>query len=196
MKYKVGDKVRFISDICPRGNIPKGYIMTITYVDKEESPWLFCTGENTEKEQELGIDISWGWYKIEEHMFELVEEDVPLTATEVLNSYCNLNGTYTVSIDNGVLSNGCVVTLPDMEIYQSKNLSIKKQSIMSKLTTFVKNSLLSADEKALRQVGLKTDCGEYTQEAIDLLLQEMCAEKEARLIEVANGLLAEDKKNK
>lgn len=83
------------------------------------------------------------------------------------------------------------------EIISGSKINInKKQTIMSKLTTFVKNSLLSVDEKALRQVGLKTECGEYTQEAIDLLLQEMCAEKEARLIEVANGLLAEDKKNK
>lgn len=86
--------------------------------------------------------------------------------------------------------------MSSVKVYVSKNLSIKKETIMSKLTTFVKNSLLSADEKALRQVGLKTDCGEYTQEAIDLVLQELCKEKEARLIEVANGLLAEDKKNK
>jgi len=75
--------------------------------------------------------------------------------------------------------------------------SIKKSgNIMSKLTSFVKNSLLSADEKLLRKYGLKDDCGDYTNEAEVLVAQKLIKDNEAYLIEVATAMEAEEKKNK
>lgn len=62
---------------------------------------------------------------------------------------------------------------------------------MSKITNFAKNLLLSADEKLLREMGLKTECGTYTSEAIEVLLQKLCRENESYLLEIANGLKAE-----
>lgn len=71
-----------------------------------------------------------------------------------------------------------------------------KKTTMSKILTFVKNLALSADEKVLRAAGLKTDCGDYTQEAVDVLLQDLCVEKEARLVEIAKKVLADNKEVK
>lgn len=64
---------------------------------------------------------------------------------------------------------------------------------MSNIKTFVKNLALSADEKLLRKHGLKSDCGEYTDEAKEIVINELCKEKEAKLIEIAKGLEAEEK---
>ena len=68
------------------------------------------------------------------------------------------------------------------------------KTTMNKITTFVKNLALSADEKALRQVGFKTEGGDYTQESIDVVLQEICKERESSLISIANGIIAEEVK--
>ena len=75
-----------------------------------------------------------------------------------------------------------------------KEVIIEKQiTIMKDVQMFVKNLALSKDERALREVGLKTDCGVYTQDAIDIILQDMCKDKECRLIEIAHGVLKEKK---
>ncbi len=74
-----------------------------------------------------------------------------------------------------------------------KNKTNLTNKIMTNIKTFVKNLALSADEKELRKAGLKTDCGEYTQDAIDVVIQELCAEKETKLIEIAKGINAENK---
>lgn len=67
---------------------------------------------------------------------------------------------------------------------------------MSKLTNFVKNSLLSADEKLLRKNGLKDSCGDYTEEAQELVIAKLIKDNEAYLIEVATAMEVEEKKNK
>jgi hypothetical protein len=88
--------------------------------------------------------------------------------------------------------NGC-----DIKINEPTNSSINKVGeIMSNLTRFVKNSLLSADEKLLRKMGLKDDCGEYTDEAEVLITLKLIKDNESYLIEVAKGLEAEEKANK
>lgn len=71
-----------------------------------------------------------------------------------------------------------------------------KQTIMSKITTFAKNLVLSADEKLLRKYGLKNECGEYTDEAEVLVTQKLIKENEAYLIELAKGMEVEEKANK
>lgn len=73
----------------------------------------------------------------------------------------------------------------------------KKETIMSNIKTFVKNLALSANEKLLREIGLKTEQGEYTQEAKDLVTDKLMAENEQYLIEIATKKKAEDsQKNK
>lgn len=70
-----------------------------------------------------------------------------------------------------------------------------KNNIMSKITTFAKNLVLSADEKLLRKYGLKDECGEFTDEAEDLVIAKLVKENESYLIELAKGM-EEEEKNK
>lgn len=75
--------------------------------------------------------------------------------------------------------------------------SIKKVGeTMSKIANFVKNSLLSADEKLLRKYNLKDECGEYTHEAQELVIAKLIKDNEAYLIQVATDLQAEEKASK
>ena len=67
------------------------------------------------------------------------------------------------------------------------------KNIMTTIKDFVKNLTLSADEKAMREVGLKSAEGEYTKEAIDIIVADLCVERESRLIEIANKMVAEKK---
>lgn len=72
----------------------------------------------------------------------------------------------------------------------------KQITIMDKITTFAKNLTLSAEEKALRKVGLKTECGDYTKSAESIIIQLICKEREASLVEIANKMIEEDKDTK
>jgi len=67
------------------------------------------------------------------------------------------------------------------------------KTIMSKITTFAKNLILSSDEKLLRKHGLHTECGDPTSEAIDLVITKLVKENEAYLIELAKGIELEEK---
>lgn len=78
----------------------------------------------------------------------------------------------------------------------TNNSKNKVEKIMSKVSEFVKNSLLSKEEKLLRKYGLKDSCGDYTGEAERLVISKLVKENEAHLIEVAQGIEAEEKSNK
>lgn len=73
---------------------------------------------------------------------------------------------------------------------------INKKKIMTSIKTFVKNLVLSADEKLMRKHGLKTDCGEYTTDAKEVVINKLCLENEADLVSIAKGLEAEEEKSK
>ena len=99
-----------------------------------------------------------------------------------------------ISVVTKVFNNGCCwVNGYDFNESDLELLTTNKKNIMSTITKFVKDLGLSADEKLLRKYNLKTDCGDYTSESINVLLQDICKEREARLIEIANGLEAENK---
>lgn len=69
----------------------------------------------------------------------------------------------------------------------------KAKKIMNNITKFVKNSLLSAEEKLLRKHGFKTECGEYTEEAQAFAISKLCVSTEADMLKVAQGLEDEAK---
>lgn len=101
--------------------------------------------------------------------------------------------------DFGVLRTGLIGELGGYEYYNnepSNSSGNKVGKIMSKLGNFVKNSLLSADEKLLRKNGLKDSCGDYTEEAEELVIAKLIKDNEAYLIEVATAMEVEEKKNK
>lgn len=100
---------------------------------------------------------------------------------------------YDIEDVNNNVVDSCGVCFKDSDLVLL-TLTNTKNSIMTNITTFVKNLALSANEKALRKVGLKTECGDYTQAAIDVVLQDLCTEREARLVEIANGIISEEAK--
>lgn len=71
----------------------------------------------------------------------------------------------------------------------------KSENIMSNIKQFVKNSLLSKEEKLLRKVGFKSECGEYTQDAIDVVINMIVKEKESELIKIATDIESENINN-
>ena len=73
-------------------------------------------------------------------------------------------------------------------------LITKGKNFMSNIIETAKNLTLSPEEKLLRIVGLKDDRGDYTEEAESIILQELCKEREDKLIEVAKAQEEEDKK--
>lgn len=72
--------------------------------------------------------------------------------------------------------------------------TINKINNTMSIKSFIKNLTLSEDEKNLRKYGLKDECGEYSSEAKTAVLEKLTKENEPYLIEIANGLKAEDEK--
>lgn len=80
----------------------------------------------------------------------------------------------------------------DPAVYYKPNDSteVKKDgtNIMSKALKYVKDKLLSEDEKLLRKYGLKDDSGEFTQEAEEIVSKKILNDNLNYLIEIARGL--------
>jgi hypothetical protein len=89
-------------------------------------------------------------------------------------------------------------TLSEEYEYEEGDEDIKYEDNQTKKTTmsivkFAKSLALSKSEKLLRKYGLKDDCGNYTEEAVEIVQQRLCADNEAELVKVAE---AKDKEEK
>lgn len=67
----------------------------------------------------------------------------------------------------------------------NKTMNIKK---------FVKTLTLSKEDKLLREYGLQNDCGDFTEEAKELVINKLVEDNKAYLVEIATQLKEEDKK--
>lgn len=76
----------------------------------------------------------------------------------------------------------------EITIYKPNN-----NNNMNRLINFVKTLTLSKEEKLLRKHGLKTENGDYTTDAKEVVINTLCAEKEPDLIKIAEGLEAQEK---
>lgn len=171
-KFKVGDRVRFI--VQSKGNwgdidteIVLGKIYTIDIVGVYN--WGYG---NTESPV---INEIYGGYICPDNI-ELVQEKIEIA-----------DYTDGVSVSVGE----CVKSLSDFSIMGAGcevELKNNKKTIMSKITEFAKNLVLSADEKLLRKHNLKDSCGNYTSDAQQLVIDKMIKDNEAYLIEIAKGL--------
>jgi len=74
----------------------------------------------------------------------------------------------------------------------TNKFNIKKS--MNNIVTFAKDLLLSADEKLLRKMGIKDECGEYTSEAEGLVSHKLIKDNEPYLLEIAKAKEVEDSK--
>jgi hypothetical protein len=70
----------------------------------------------------------------------------------------------------------------------------EKKNIMSNIVNFAKNLVLSDEEKLLRKHGLKDECGSYTSDARELVMEKLLKDNETYLVEVATKKEAEEKK--
>ena len=66
----------------------------------------------------------------------------------------------------------------------NKTMNIKK---------IVKTLTLSKEDKLLREYGLQNDCGDFTEEAKELVINKLVEENKDYLIEIATKLKEEDK---
>lgn len=193
-KFKVGDKVKIIKQISYEGYdmIGSYHIGKITKI----------TGISTEKENfpyELELPL-YGLASDDE--LELVEEEPRniwgQTRKEVMEEqikkYEPYKNPYYEAIKNGDILYWDVQTNSWSKAPINKNNKQTKNNIMSKITTFAKNLVLSADEKLLRKYGLKNECGEFTDEAESLVIAKLVKENEAYLIELAKAMEAEEAK--
>lgn len=72
------------------------------------------------------------------------------------------------------------------------------KNIMEQGLNIIKRMTMTADDRKLVKAGIKTECGLYTEFGINVLLQDLAgtAESKARLIEVADAVIAERKEQK
>ena len=82
------------------------------------------------------------------------------------------------------LVNPIIQTQKDYKL-DNKTMNIKK---------FVKTLTLSKEDKLLREQGLQNDCGDFTEEAKELVIDKLVEDNKAYLVEIATQLKEEDKK--
>jgi hypothetical protein len=173
-KFKAGDAVKILNTNnvrayyinWPKGEVPIGRIHILTAEDIINN---------------LHLDNNYWGVNFRESDFELVGKPVA-------SGY----GCYTSSVWD--YSGDCVW---DYTIPKGCPIIInKKNKIMSNIINVAKNILLSSDEKLLRKHGLKNECGDYTCEAKEIVLLELCKQNESKLLEVAKSAEEEQKQNK
>ena len=71
-----------------------------------------------------------------------------------------------------------------------------KNTPMISIIKFVKNLALTADQKLLIKYNLKTECGDYTQTAKELVINYLVSQNEAYLITQATAFDAAEKADK
>ena len=76
---------------------------------------------------------------------------------------------------------------------EDKKIINNKTNIMSNILNKVKNLTLSKDDKLLREYGFQNNCGDFTEEARQVVLEKLVADNKEYLIEVAKKLEKEDK---
>jgi hypothetical protein len=173
-KFKIGDRVRFIEGggyFSCLNSVDINYMRNAGFRSENSDTFLLKSIEEIsycgKNKMFFYKQESGNWYS--ENGLELVVE----------NNLCGISG---------IQCEPCEPTV----IGQINNNN--KKTIMSKVTSFVKNLTLSADEKLLRKYGLKNECGEYTSEAIDAVKLKLVSDNESYLIEIAKGLEAEENK--
>lgn len=174
-KFRIGDKVRFVAGggyYCSLNSVPIEYMRNQGFRSENSLPYQLDEISEIsycdKNKMFFYRDKNGNWYS--ENGLQLVEE----------SSLC------------GVVGEPCE---PTPTVVGQININ-KKETIMSKVTSFVKNLTLSADEKLLRKYNLKNECGEYTSEAIDAVKLKLVSDNESYLIEIAKGLEEEENKNK
>jgi hypothetical protein len=120
-----------------------------------------------------------------ENELELVEESKELkTLTELMRD--GLMKTW-------VLYTGETINKYETEYPRDGNVGGVKK-VMQNVKSFVKRLTLSSDDKLLREYGFQNECGDYTDEARELVISKLVADNKAYIVEIAQRMKEEDEK--
>ena len=86
----------------------------------------------------------------------------------------------------------CGMTEEELDEVEKFNQSIITKT-MNKVTKFIQNARLSANEKLLRENGLKNECGQYSEEYKEIVTDKLYAENEPYVIEKLKATLEAEK---
>lgn len=112
------------------------------------------------------------------------EEEIKINIMTPFNTDLN----YRDYLDYFSFSQGSANTI--MQTQKDYKLDDKTMNIKK----FVKTLTLSKEDKLLREYGLQNDCGDFTEEARELVINKLVEENKAYLVEIATKLKEEDKK--
>ncbi|MFA5617741.1 MAG: hypothetical protein WDK95_12930 [Syntrophorhabdaceae bacterium] len=109
--------------------------------------------------------------------YDKKEEEIKIN---IMAPYTNTEYYFLSSQD---LANPIMQTQKDYKL-DNKTMNIKK---------FVKTLTLSKEDKLLREYGLQNDCGDFTEEVKELVINKLVEDNKAYLVEIATKLKEEDK---
>ncbi len=110
------------------------------------------------------------------------EEEIKMNIMAPYNN--TMSGLEYYFLSSQDLANPIMQTQKDYKL-NNKAMNIKK---------FVKTLTLSKEDKLLREYGLQDDCGDFTEEAKELVINKLVEENKDYLVEIATKLKEEDKK--
>lgn len=111
------------------------------------------------------------------------EEEIKINIMTPFNTDLNYRDYLDYFSFSQASANTIMQTQKDYKL-DDKTMNIKK---------FVKTLTLSKEDKLLREYGLQNDCGDFTEEARELVINKLVEENKAYLVEIATKLKEEDK---
>lgn len=186
-KFKVGDKVKLTKILSSNAKYAGYSIGKIFEVEKED---LSSTHN---------VLVSYDGYKqnwLNREELELIQDNQPILFDDNVSISQIQENMWYRSMWYRSIGNFAKLDIEPFGVYPINNN--KKTNIMSKITSYVKNLTLSADEKLLRKYGLHDDCGNTTYDGKEAIMENFYNSKENQdyLISIAKGLEEEANKNK
>lgn len=182
-KFKVGDRVvitntpkNWASLLCPMCPINLLYPQEVVIEEIKD------TGDHISMRGSIGED-NYGFNLsslINENNIKLVEKSTPRW----------------IPIAGEELKDGDIIKLEGKFIYKTEdprdgNVGGVKKA-MSRVRSFIKNLTLSSEDKLLREYGFQNECGDYTDDARELVISKLVADNKAYIVEIAQGMKKED----
>ena len=151
------------------------------YWDSYKEDSIICLNYSGSNEITYGSELKTGYttYTTQEFLdkYNKKEEEIKIN---IMAPYNNTDCTIFFSQD---LVSPIMQTQKDYKL-DNKTMNIKK---------FVKTLTLSKEDKLLREYGLQNDCGDFTEEAKELVINKLVEENKDYLVEIATKLKEEDK---
>ena len=168
--------------------LDNGHVWRSGYTDVCEDIWNYYGKKTNICLGYLGIyDIFCGRYLEPDHKTYTTKEFLDKYGKKEEEIKINIMAPYNdieyYFLSSQDLVNPIIQTQKDYKL-DNKTMNIKK---------FVKTLTLSKEDKLLREQGLQNDCGDFTEEARELVINKLVEENKDYLVEIATKLKEEDK---